>query len=258
MVEAADFTVGELMTCVFAHHLGEGELAIMGANSAIPMAACRLAQLTHAPSLSFIVGGSGAVNSLFEPMPASSCDAQNLRAECVLPLPDVIDVESRKIDVFFAGGLQIDKYGNCNLLGIGKPGELKFRGPGSVGLPFLSRARRFMIYTASHNKRTLVEKVDFISGPGFLDGKSYRGRIAGSGPALVVTPICVMDFDETTKSMRLKSTHPNVSVQQVRENTGFELVIPEKVTVTHVPTKHQVEILRKIDPGGIARNSVKA
>jgi glutaconate CoA-transferase subunit B len=66
-----------------------------------------------------------------------------------------------------------------------------------------------------------------------------------------------MDFDEATKVMRLKSTHPNVSVEQVRENTGFELVIPEKVPVTHAPTKHQVDILRKIDPYGIVKNSVK-
>lgn len=257
MVEAIDYATGELMACVFAHHLKDGELAIMGANSAIPAAACRLAQLTHAPNLNFIVGGSGAVNSRFEPMPASSCDAQNLRAECVLSLPDVIDVEARKIDIFFAGGLQIDRFGNCNLLGIGRPGELKFRGPGSVGLPFLARARRFMIYTAAHGKRTFVERVDFISGPGFLDGLSYKGRIISYGPTLVVSPLCIMDFDENSRSMRLKSTHPNVSIQQVVDNTGFDLVIPEHVPVTHTPTRRQIEILRKIDPLGIVRNSIK-
>lgn len=257
MVEATDYTLGELMAIVFSNHLKDNELIIMGASSAIPMAACRLAQMTHAPGLSYIAGGSGAVNPRLEPLVASSCDAQNLRSDCVLALPDVIDVEARKIDVFFAGGLQIDKFGNCNLLGIGNLKELKFRGPGSVGLPFLSRAKRFMIYTTSHSKRTFVEKVDFISGPGFLDGTNFEGRIMGRGPTLVVTPLCVMDFDEKTKIMRLKSTHPGVTVEQIKENTGFELIIPEKVSVTHLPTKHQIDILRKLDPFGLLKTSVR-
>jgi len=257
MVDSTDYTIGELITCVLAHNLNDNEVVIMGAYSMIPMAACRLAQLTHAPSLSYIAGGSGAINPKLEPLVYSSCDVQNLRSDCVLPLPDIIDIEARKIDVFFAGGLQIDKYGNCNLLGIGKPGELKFRGPGSVGLPFLSRARRYIIYTQTHNKRTFIEKVDFISGPGFLDGTSYKGRIIGTGPALVVTPLCVMDFDEKSKIMRLKSTHPNVSLDQVKENMGFDLIIPEHIPITHVPTRHQIDILNKLDPKGIIKNAIK-
>jgi len=241
----------EIMVSVLSKHLNEGEVAIMGAFSAIPMLACRLAQMTHAPSLSYITGGSGAVNPLLEPLVASSCDDRLLKAECILPLSDVIDLEARtEIDIFFAGGLQIDERGNCNLIGVGKPGEIKFRGPGSVGLPFLSRARRYAIYAMNHSARTFVEKVDFISGPGFVEGKNFPS----DGPSLVVTPLCVMDFHN--ERMRLISLHPGVAIDDVTQNTGFELQVSEKVFDTELPTEEELELMREIDPLGVARNSL--
>lgn len=246
-----EVTKGEIMAAAMSHHLKDGEVVIMGAFSALPMLASRLAQLTHAPNLSFICGGSGAINPLLEPLPESSCDDRLLKAECIYPLPDVIDLEARpEIDVFFAGGLQIDAQGNCNLIGIGKPGEMKFRGPGSVGLPFLSRAGRYVIYTMAHNTRNFVPKVDFISGPGFVEAE-----LVSSGPSLVVTPLCVMDFEN--KKMRLKSTHPDVTVEMVKENTGFEIIVPDKVEGTPLPTDEELEILRRVDPAGAARESIR-
>jgi glutaconate CoA-transferase subunit B len=207
--------------------------------------------MTHAPNLSYITGGSGAVNPLLEPLPASSCDDRLLKAECVVPLSDVIDFEARtEIDIFFAGGLQIDERGNCNLIGIGSPGKIKFRGPGSVGLPFLSRARRYAIYAMSHSARTFVKKVDFVSGPGFVEGKNFPG----GGPSLVVTPLCVMDFAD--EKMRLKSVHPGVSVDDVVQNTGFELRVPDDVPETEPPSDEAMELMREIDPLGVGRNSL--
>ncbi len=246
-----DITKGELMTAVMARSLNDDEVVIMGAFSALPMLASRLAQVTHAPNLTFICGGSGAINPVLEPLPESSCDDRLLKAECVYSLPDVIDLEARpEIDVFFAGGLQIDAKGSCNLVGIGKPGELKFRGPGSVGLPFLSRAGRCIIYTMAHNTRNFVPEVDFISGPGFIDEE-----LLGGGPSLVVTPLCVMDFED--KKMRLKSTHPGITVESVQENTGFELIIPDDVGETTLPTEEELNQMRRIDPLGSARESIR-
>ena len=145
---SADMTTAEIMTVALAHHLNDGELVIMGAFSMIPMLASRLAQETHAPNLSWIAGGSGAVNPRLEPLVLSSCDVRLLKSESVLPLSTVIDFEGKtRIDLFFAGGLQIDKYGNCNLVCIGDYKAQKLRGPGTVGLPFLARAKRYAIYT---------------------------------------------------------------------------------------------------------------
>lgn len=252
------YSISELMACVMARNLKDGEVAVMGAVSMIPMSACRMAQLTHAPNLYYISGGSGAINPHLDPLVYSSCDDANLRSDAALALPDVILLEGhgKRFDVFYAGGLQIDKYGNCNLICIGDWDKPALRGPGTVGLPFLPRAGRVVIYTTSHNARTLIEKVDFNSGPGFLDGsKSLAERgLPGNGPALVVTPLCVMDFDEDTKVMRLKSLHPGITLEQVVENTGFQLVIPENISITQEPTEIELTNLRKVDPKGIVKS----
>lgn len=237
-----DYTKGELMVSVLSRALKDGEVAIMGAFSTIPMLSCRLAQLTHAPNITYIAGGSGAVNPKLEPLAASSCDFALTKSECVLPLPDVIDFEARtEIDVFFAGGLQIDKYGNCNLVCVGDYNKPKLRGPGTVGLTFLSRARSYIVYAMSHSKRNFVDKVDFVSGSG--------------NPSMIVTPLCVMGFDENRR-VKLISVHPNVDVKDVVDNTGFELNT-DNVETTKEPHPKDLEIMRKLDPHGIARYSVK-
>jgi glutaconate CoA-transferase subunit B len=253
------FTKAEIMTVALSHHLNDGELVIMGAYSMIPMLASRLAQLTHAPNLNYIAGGSGAVNPRLEPLVPSSCDARLLKAECILPLPTVIDFEGKtEIDLFFAGGLQIDKFGNCNLVCIGDYSSQKLRGPGTVGLPFLARAKRFVIYTQSHDPRTFVENVDFISGPGFFKGGDYDEKgLESSGPAMVVTPIAVMDFDKNTHQMRLVSTSPGITPEQVQEQTGFELIMADKILESKLPTRQEKEIMIKLDQQGIARKSIK-
>jgi glutaconate CoA-transferase subunit B len=237
-----DYTTGELIVSVLSRALKDEEVAIMGAFSAIPMLSCRLAQLTHAPNLSYIAGGSGAINPKLEPLVASSCDFALLKSECVVPLSEIIDFEARtEIDVFFAGGLQVDRKGNCNLVCVGDYDAPKVRGPGTVGLAFLSRARRYMIYTMTHSKRTFVEKVDFVSG--------------GGSPSLIVTPLCVMGFDQDG-SAKLVSVHPNVDTKDVIDNTGFELSA-ENVGTTKEPGSDELEIMRTLDPLGVARYSVR-
>jgi glutaconate CoA-transferase subunit B len=247
-----EYSTGELMAAVMARQLRPGEVAIMGAVSALPQAACRLAQLTTAPGLWFIAGGSGAVNPHLAPLVASSCDEQLLNADAVMTLPDVILVEGRGdlIDVFFAGGLQIDARGNCNLGPIGPWTHPTLRGPGGVGLPFVSRARRVVIYSMSHDRRTFVERVDFISGPGF---PADPHELHGGGPSLIVTPLCTMDFDPGRHLARLATLHPGVTLHQVMEATGFAPILPVKLETTPAPTLEELLILRRLDPAGLLR-----
>lgn len=255
MSVTVEYSTGELMAAVMARQLRPGEVAIMGAVSAIPQAACRLAQLTTAPGLWFIAGGSGAVNPHLEPLVASSCDERLLDADAVMTLPDVILVEGRGdlIDVFFAGGLQIDARGNCNLGPVGPWSHPTLRGPGGVGLPFVTRAGRVVIYSMSHDRRTFVERVDFVSGPGFPVGTV---RLPGGGPSLIVTPLCTMDFDPDTHLARLATLHLGVTLEQVLEATGFAPIVPAKLDTTLAPTPEEVAILRSLDPTGLLRNGV--
>ena len=252
MSVTVEYSTGELMAAVMARQLRPGEVAIMGAVSALPQAACRLAQLTTAPGLWFIAGGSGAVNPHLEPLVASSCDERLLDADAVMPLPDVILVEGRGdlIDVFFAGGLQIDPHGNCNLGPVGPWSHPTLRGPGGVGLPFVARAGRVVIYSMSHDRRTFVERVDFVSGPGFPAGPR---ELPGGGPSLIVTPLCTMDFDPVTHLARLATLHPGVTLDQVMEATGFTPILPVKLETTLAPTPEELSILRSLDPTGLLR-----
>lgn len=252
---AAEYSTGELMAAVMARQLRPGEVAIMGAVSALPQAACRLAQLTTAPGLWFIAGGSGAVNPHLDPLVASSCDERLLNADAVMTLPDVILVEGRGdlIDVFFAGGLQIDTRGNCNLGPVGPWRHPTLRGPGGVGLPFVSRAGRVVIYSMTHDRRTFVERVDFVSGPGF---PADPRRLPGGGPSLIVTPLCTMDFDPGTHLARLATLHPGVTLDQVMESTGFIPTVPTTLETTAVPTPEELAILRRLDPTGLLRGGV--
>jgi glutaconate CoA-transferase, subunit B len=233
----------ELMAVVLGRELRDGETAIIGAVSALPLAACRVAQLTHAPDLWFITGGSGAVNAHPRHLPESSCDQRLLPAETSLPLPEIVLLEGRGdvVDVFFAGGLQIDARGNCNLVVVGDWSRPRLRGPGGVGLSFLPRAGRAVIYTTSHTPRTFVERVDFVSGPGVT-------------AALVVTPLCTLDFDPQTRRMRLRTVHRGVTVEQVRAATGFELAAPDPVPETPDPTPAEMAALRRVDPLGVLRS----
>jgi glutaconate CoA-transferase subunit B len=249
---ALDYSVPELMAAVMARQLRPREVAIMGAVSALPQAACRLAQLTTAPGLWFIAGGSGAVNPHLDPLVASSCDERLLDSDAVMTLPDVILVEGRGdlIDVFFAGGLQIDARGNCNLGPVGPWRLPTLRGPGGVGLPFVARAGRVIIYSMSHDRRTLVEHVDFISGPGFTNG---HGGLPGGGPSLIVTPLCTMDFDPAVHHARLATLHPGVTLDQVLEATGFAPIVPAHVATTPPPSPEQLAILRRLDVTGLLR-----
>ncbi len=252
MSVAVEYSTAELMAAVMARQMRPKEVAIMGAVSALPQAACRLAQLTTAPGLWFIAGGSGAVNPHLDRLVASSCDERLLDADTVMTLPDVILVEGRGdlIDVFFAGGLQIDARGNCNLGPVGPWRHPTLRGPGGVGLPFVSRAGRVVIYSMSHDRRTFVEHVDFVSGPGF---PADHGTLVGGGPSLIVTPLCTMDFDPSSHVARLATLHPGVTIDQVLAATGFVPIVPAEVATTPPPTVEELAILRRMDPDGLLR-----
>jgi glutaconate CoA-transferase, subunit B len=240
------------MAVVMARELRPGEVAVMGAVSLLPQAACQLAEATNAPGLWWVARWSGAVNPHPSGLVESSCDQRLLMAKTSLPLPEVVLLEGRGdvFDVFFAGELQIDARGSCNLVAVGDWSRPRLRGPGGVGLSFLPRAGRVVIYTAAHTTRTFVERVDFVSGPGYVDGLE-----PGRGPSLVVTPLCTIDFAPGTHAPRLRSLHPGVSVGEVRSATGFQLICPAEPPVTREPTAPELRALREIDTAGLLRRA---
>jgi len=220
----------------------------------IPMLAASLAQKIHAPNLIpiFEFGGVGA---LLEELPMAVGEYNTFRRALVASgICDIVETASRGfIEYGFLGGAQIDPYGNLNSTVIGDYHHPKVRLPGSGGANDVGSHCWRTIIIMRHDRRRFVEKVDFITGQGYLTGGDAREKagIPKGGPRKVVTNLCIMDFEPDTKAMRLVSLHPGVTLEQVKEATGFELIIPEKVEETAPPTKEELEFMREIDPKGV-------
>jgi glutaconate CoA-transferase, subunit B len=239
---------GHIMVAVMARALRDGELVIVGANPLLPLSAARLAQLMHAPNLNVVAGASGGVNPMLEPLAPSSGDYANLVAEAALTFPEVLMAHmGGRADVFFAGGLQIDRRGNCNLAGVMGGERVTLRGPGSAGIPWAAAARRTFLYTTSHTSRVFVPAVDFVS----LAGHPVDNNAVERAPSLVVTPLAVLDF-APDGNMWLSSIHPGITLEQVRDNTGFDLNLRDgDVPVTQAPTEAELAHMRSFDLDGL-------
>lgn len=241
---------GHIMAAAMSRALRDYELVFMGANSLLPLAGARLAQLTHAPNLTILAGASGGVNTLVEPLAPSSGDYANLIAEAVLEFDEVLMLlMGGHGDIFFAGGVQVDRRGNCNLAYVGPHDKPKLRGPGSAAIPWAQRCKRSILYTTTHNKQVFVPKVDFISLPGHPRGKPPAPGL--STPELVVTPLAVMDFTGSGE-MRLQSLHPGVTLDELKRNTGFKLALPSgDPPTTPAPSNEELRLMRQFDVDGL-------
>src|SRR3990170_5459866 len=142
-----DAAPAEVIACVLARHLVDEEIAALGAASQVAMAAVKLARRTHAPSLCWMSGGSGAINSQLPLLLESAADSRNLfGAEYRYSMEDAVDLQMRgRVHTAFLGGIQVDKFGNLNMVCVGDYGQPKMRGPGSVGLPFAAAFGRLFI-----------------------------------------------------------------------------------------------------------------
>jgi len=250
------------MAVVLSREMRDGEFGALGAASQIPMAAVKLAKLTHAPNLSWLCGGSGAINSRLPRLLQSAADYRNLfGAEYRTSMEDVVDLEMRgRVHFAFLGGMQIDQFGNSNMVCIGNYHRPTVRGPGTVGLIFTAAFGRVYLYLHHHSPQILVEKVDFISGPGFYDGSKIRDEFVNKnarGPCMVLTPLALFDFEETSRKMRLCSVHPGSTVEQVLNRTGFRPLLRDPVTETKPPTEEELRLLRTyVDPEGVLRGLI--
>ncbi|MBM3152259.1 MAG: 3-oxoacid CoA-transferase [Chloroflexi bacterium] len=241
----------ELMICVAARLFEDGATCFIG--TGIPMLAAMLASRTTAPNLVpvFEFGGTGAI---MEELPRAVGEARTFhKGISAAGICDTMETAQRGfIDYGFLGGAQIDPYGNLNSVAIGDHDHPKARLPGSGGGNDVGSFCWQTIAIMQHDARRFVPQVDFLTTPGFLTGPGAReaaGLPHGAGPVAVVSTLALMDYDPGTCRMRLKSLHPGVTVDEVKENTGFELVIPQKVGQNAPPSSEELRLLREeIDP----------
>jgi len=248
-----EFSTLELMAVCGSRQIRNGDVVFIG--TGLPLIAAMLAKKTHAPRAK-IVYEAGFIDSNAKDIALSIADSRlGYQAAAAIGLIETLGLmlQGGHVDVGFVGAAQIDEYGNINTTYIGSFEKPTVRLPGSGGgNDIISSAKRIVVIM-THEKRKMVKKLDYLTSPGFLDGLGAREKagLLGGGPSLVVTNLCQMDFDPETKRIRLATIHPGVSTQQVVENSGFDLIVPEIVPTTELPSQEELRLLRLIDPNGI-------
>jgi glutaconate CoA-transferase subunit B len=242
----------ELMICCAARLLEDGRTVAVG--TGVPCAAAMLAQRTTAPNL-VICFEAGGVGPQLPTMPISVGDSRTFfRALLATSMADIMETCQRGlIDYTFLGGAQIDAYGNLNSTIIGSDyARPKVRLPGSGGANDLASLCWRTLVVTNHDRRRFVERLDFLTTPGYLTGPGAReaaGLPPGTGPYRVITDLAVLGYHEHTRRMEVISLHPGVELEQVRAATAFELGVREPLGVTVPPEEHELCILRdEVDP----------
>ena len=241
-------TRNETMIVAAARQIREGEVTIVG--TGLPMAATALAMHTHAPNLNYIVEtGIGDLMPVHASL--SVADTRLLGAAKPSFVRNILEalgflVQRGLADLGFLGGAQIDMYGNLNATCVGDYAKPKKRFPGSGGAnPIASCAKRVLIIIR-HEKRRFLERVEYITSPGHLQGGDSRqaAGLRGGGPDRVITDMGIMDFEPESKRMRVISLHPGITREKIQEATGFPLLFAPEVAVTPPPSPEELNILR--------------
>jgi acyl CoA:acetate/3-ketoacid CoA transferase beta subunit len=242
-----EYNASELLICTAARLMTDNTIAFIG--TGIPMLAAALAQRMHAPNLIaiFEFGGTGAILEDLPLAVGGQCTFH--RALSASSILDVVESAQRGfVEYGFLGGAQIDPYGNLNSTVIGDHDHPKVRLPGSGGANDVGSHCWRTIAIMRHDKRRFLEKVDFITTPGYLQGPGTRekaGLPRGTGPYRVVTNLAVLGYDPDCLRMVLLATQPGVGVQNVIDNTGFELLIAAQIEQNPAPTQEELQILRR-------------
>ena len=242
-----NYNPNELLICTASRLMEDDTTAFIG--TGIPMLAAALAQKRHAPNLIsiFEFGGTGAV---LEDLPLAVGERRTFhKALAASGITDIVEAAQRGfVDYGFLGGAQIDPYGNLNSTVIGDHDHPKVRLPGSGGGNDVGSHCWQTIAIMRHDKRRFIEKVDFITTPGYLTGPGARekaGLPPGTGPYRVVTTLAVMGYHPESKRMTLLATQPGISVEKVIENTGFELLLADDIKENSPPSEEELSILRE-------------
>lgn len=242
----------ELMICAAARELEDGASVVVGTGA--PCAAAMLAQKMAAPNL-IVIFEAGGIGPILPTMPISVGDSRTFhRGIMASSMNEIMEMCQRGlVDYTFLGAGQIDSFGNINSTMIGKDySGPKVRFPGSGGANDLASLCWRTIVMTPQDKRRFVERLDFLTSPGYLTGKGSReeaGLPPGTGPYKVITDLAIMGYSQETCRMEVESLHAGIDEATVRERTGFELLFADPLKATLEPTEEELRILREeVDP----------
>ena len=248
-----DWTVGELMVVAASREIRDGEVVFVGMR--LPLLAYCVAKRLHAPR-SVGVFENGVVRD--SPTPEllyTMSDTPNIvGAVWCTRMSNVMGLLQRgEVDVGFIGGAQVDRFGNVNSSYIGDPDRPEVKLPGSGGAADIASLAKRLVVILPHDRRRLVERVDFRTSPGYGDGPGWRQRVGlpRGGPSAVITDRAVFRFDPVTCEAVLHHWHPPQSLEEVLEHTGWRVRVAEDACPTPEPSPEELRVLREYDPEGV-------
>jgi glutaconate CoA-transferase subunit B len=242
------YTATEMMTVVAARTLGNRDVCFVGIGA--PSAACNLARLTHAPDI-VLIYESGTIGTRPDTLPLSIGDGELCEtALTTVSVPEMFRywLQGGRITKGFLGGAQIDRFANINTTVVGDYDHPKVRLPGGGGAPEIATSCGEILVTMQQSRRSFVEKIDFVTSLGFGQGGDDRARhgVLTQGPSKIMTDLCVMQPEPTTKELRVTSIHPGVTREQLAEQTGWPILFAPEVIETPPPTTLELEVLRAL------------
>jgi glutaconate CoA-transferase subunit B len=247
-----NYTRRELMVAAAAREIRNGDRVFVGMR--LPLLGFAVAKETHAPQAigifeNGVIRDWPALESIF-----TMSDPPNVAGALWCGgLNDVMHLlQSGRVDLGFIGGAEIDRFGNLNTHWVDDNGK-RTRLPGSGGAADIATMANRCIIIMNHERRRFVERVRYITSPGFGDGGDWRARrrLRGGGPTRVITSMGIFAFDGETREMVLMTYHPGVSLQQIKSETGWALKLSTEVDETAAPSHEELAAVRKYDPKGI-------
>jgi glutaconate CoA-transferase subunit B len=247
MAEA--YTPNEMMTVAAARALRNDDVCFVGIG--MPSGAANLARLTHAPGITLIYE-SGTIATKPDVLPLSIGDGELCdTALTTVSVPEMFRywLQGGRITVGFLGGAQIDRFANLNTTVVGPYDKPKVRLPGGGGAPEIAVSCGEIFIIMRQDRRSFVEKLDFITSLGHGEGGGHRARLGvkTKGPTKLVTDLAVFEPDAESKEMTVVSIHPGVTREKIAAHTGWPVRYAAMVAQTLAPTAQELEVLRELN-----------
>lgn len=251
-----DFSLVELAIAAAAEAWrGDGELLAQGIGP-VPRLAAGLAKLTVAPGL---VLTDGEAYTVEDPVPLGPRGDYKVKPSGWMPYNRVFDSVWCGKRHAMVTPVQMDRFGQANISALGDFKKPKVQMLGVRGFPGNSISHKNSMFLPSHSKRAFIEgEVDVVASAGHNPNRWPQNAGAGAiDLGLIITDLCVFDFNGPNRAAQVLSVHPGVTFEEVQAATGFPLLRAAGMRVTPAPTDEQLAIIRRLDPHGIRAGVIK-
>lgn len=239
----------EKMFLTGAHCITDGEVLFVGFHW--PMLMARIARRLHAPNIVIVYENGIVEDRLTSVLPTSPCDltAAENATTCAGSLEALyMWLGAGRVQMTMVEAAIVDRFGNVNTTAVGPYLQPKVRLPGSGGGTELSSiGRELLLVSASENKRSYPDRVDYITSPGYLTGPADRARLGykpGTGPKRLVNPLGIFKFGDDAE-MYAASLHVGVTPDEVRAKFGWPIRVAENFDVLPDPTDRELAVIRE-------------